>query len=543
MKKHLFAILAMGLLSCASVFAQPQNRIQVKNPFIWADTPDPDIIRVGEYYYLVTTTMHLFPGGPIMRSSDLVHWETVSYLFDEIKDTPRYDLKEGSVYGRGQWATSLRYHKGTFWALFVANDDPHKSMVFKTTDPTKGWTLHSRLPAYHDSSLFFDDDDRVYVFSGSGDIKLVELTADLTAEKPGGIRKTLELKGRPQGLHEGSRVVKHDGMYYLLCIAWPRTGREEIAYRSRNIEGPYESKVILKSTYGGFPYAGQGTIVDGKHGEWYGVMFQDRGGCGRVLTIEPCSWIDGWPVLGGTLTGGRDFDLNDGKDHALEQLGRIPEVVEFDGNCDCHKQPVYATITKDYQWNHNYILDDITTQSGSLTLPGDFITLRTSTLAKSLYDARNTITWRTWGPTCTDTITVDASKMLDGDYAGLAAFNGDSGILSIRREGSKTFLVFSEENVQLTDDTKAITDVKRREVARVEIPASKRKAVRLVMNGDFNPGRDIATFYYSFDGRQWKQLGGDYKMIFDYRRFFMGTRYAAFYYSTKKVGGSVKINL
>lgn len=543
MKKHLFTILAMGLLSCASVFAQPQNRIQVKNPFIWADTPDPDIIRVGEYYYLVTTTMHLFPGGPIMRSSDLVHWETVSYLFDEIKDTPRYDLKEGSVYGRGQWATSLRYHKGTFWALFVANDDPHKSMVFKTTDPTKGWTLHSRLPAYHDSSLFFDDDDRVYVFSGSGDIKLVELTADLTAEKPGGIRKTLELKGRPQGLHEGSRVVKHDGMYYLLCIAWPRTGREEIAYRSRNIEGPYESKVILKSTYGGFPYAGQGTIVDGKHGEWYGVMFQDRGGCGRVLTIEPCSWIDGWPVLGGTLTGGRDFDLNDGKDHALEQLGRIPEVVEFDGNCDCHKQPVYATITKDYQWNHNYILDDITTQSGSLTLPGDFITLRTSTLAKSLYDARNTITWRTWGPTCTDTITVDASKMLDGDYAGLAAFNGDSGILSIRREGSKTILVFSEENVQLTDDTKAITDVKRREVARVEIPASKRKAVRLVMNGDFNPGRDIATFYYSFDGRQWKQLGGDYKMIFDYRRFFMGTRYAAFYYSTKKVGGSVKINL
>ena len=543
MKKHLFAILAMGLLSCASVFAQPQNRIQVKNPFIWADTPDPDIIRVGEYYYLVTTTMHLFPGGSIMRSSDLVHWETVSYLFDEIKDTPRYDLKEGSVYGRGQWATSLRYHKGTFWALFVANDDPHKSMVFKTTDPTKGWTLHSRLPAYHDSSLFFDDDDRVYVFSGSGDIKLVELTADLTAEKPGGIRKTLELKGRPQGLHEGSRVVKHDGMYYLLCIAWPRTGREEIAYRSRNIEGPYESKVILKSTYGGFPYAGQGTIVDGKHGEWYGVMFQDRGGCGRVLTIEPCSWIDGWPVLGGTLTGGRDFDLNDGKDHALEQLGRIPEVVEFDGNCDCHKQPVYATITKDYQWNHNYILDDITTQSGSLTLPGDFITLRTSTLAKSLYDARNTITWRTWGPTCTDTITVDASKMLDGDYAGLAAFNGDSGILSIRREGSKTFLVFSEENVQLTDDTKAITDVKRREVARVEIPASKRKAVRLVMNGDFNPGRDIATFYYSFDGKQWKQLGGDYKMIFDYRRFFMGTRYAAFYYSTKKVGGSVKINL
>ena len=166
--KKLLAAVCLLFATIASA-----QTVQVKNPFIWADTPDPDIIRVGDYYYLVTTTMHLFPGGPIMRSSDLVHWETVSYLFDEIKDTPRYDLKEGTVYGRGQWATSLRYNNGTFWALFVANDEPHKSMVFKTDDPAKGWKLHSRLPAYHDSSLFFDDDGRVYVFSGSGDITLV----------------------------------------------------------------------------------------------------------------------------------------------------------------------------------------------------------------------------------------------------------------------------------------------------------------------------------------------------------------------------------
>ena len=136
MRKLLFAIsLSVATTLVAQTPRTPeaqsgttQPQIQVKNPFIWADAPDPDIIRVGEYYYLVTTTMHMFQGAPIMRSTDLVHWETVSYLFDEIKDTPRYDLKEGTVYGRGQWATTLRYHKGTFWALFVANDDPHKSM-------------------------------------------------------------------------------------------------------------------------------------------------------------------------------------------------------------------------------------------------------------------------------------------------------------------------------------------------------------------------------------------------------------------------------
>lgn len=528
MKRVVFflALCASILTGVAQSPASGEQKIQVKNPFIWADTPDPDIIRVGDYYYLVTTTMHLFPGAPIMRSTDLVHWETISYLFDEIKDTPRYDLREGTVYGRGQWATSLRYHNGTFWALFVANDDPHKSMVFKTDDPAKGWKLHSRLPAYHDSSLFFDDDGRVYVFSGSGNIRLVELTSDLTVEKPGGINKVLQLNGKPDGLHEGSRVVKHDGMYYLLCISWPRTGRQQLAYRSKNIDGPYDMKVILKSDFGGFGLAGQGTIVDGKHGEWYGVIFQDRGGCGRVLTLEPCSWIDGWPMLG---TNGD---------------GKIPATVTLDGNCACHQQPQYAVIEKDYQWNHNCIVADITTETGSLTRPGHNLTLRTSILASSIYDARNTLTWRTWGPTCADTIIINATKMKDGDCAGLAALNGDSGLLTLKKEGRKTYLVMSEENVRLSDDTKAITNVERKEVARVEIPASKLKAVRLVMTGDFNPGRDTANFYYSLDGKSFKQIGTqDYKMRFDYTRLFMGSRYAAFYYPTKQVGGQIQLTI
>ena len=525
----------MLLVSVPQVQAQ---KIQVKNPFMWADVPDPDIIRVGDYYYLVSTTMHLFPGGPIMRSTDLVHWETVSYLFDEIKDTPRYDLKEGTVYGRGQWATSLRYHKGTFWALFVANDDPHKSMVFTTKDPAKGWKLHSRLPAYHDSSLFFDDDDRVYVFSGSGDIFLHELTPDLKDERKDGIHKKLELKGRPSGLHEGSRVIKHDGMYYLLCISWPNTGRQEVCYRSKNIEGPYESKVILKSQYGGFPYVGQGTIVDGKHGEWYGVIFQDRGGVGRVLTLEPCTWIDGWPVLGDLTNVNVPMDAD-----KHEWSGRVPEVVTLDGDCECHKTPAYAVITKDYQWNHNYIKENITTETGSLSRPGSWVKLKTSTLANNIFDARNTITWRTWGPTCSDTIVIDASKMKDGDAAGLAALNGDCGRLSIVKEGKNAFLVFSEENVRLTPDTKAISKVDYKEVERQKLSASKLKNVYITMNCDFNPGRDIATFYYSLDGKKWNKIGSDYKMIFDFSRLFMGTRYAAFYYSTKNVGGDVKIQL
>lgn len=533
MRKLLTAVmlvLAMGFTQEANAQMETSKKVTINNPYIWSDYPDPDIIRVGDYYYLVTTTMHLFPGGPIMRSRDLTNWEVVSYLCDAIKDTPRYDLNEGTVYGRGQWATSLRYNNGTFWALFVANDDPHKSMVFKTDDPAKGWTLHSRLPAYHDSSLFFDDNGRVYVFSGSGNIHLVELKPDLTDVKPGGIDKHLELKGKPEGLHEGSRVIKHDGMYYLLCISWPKTGRQEICYRSKNIEGPYESKVIFKSDFGGFPYAGQGTIVDGKHGEWYGLIFQDRGAVGRILTLEPCSWIDGWPMLG-----------NNGD-------GKIPETIDVYADDDCTMEgPLNGAIVKnDYQWNHNYIAEDITTATGSLSQPGEWVKLKTSTKATNIFDARNSLTWRTWGPTCSDTIRIDASKIKDGDCTGLSAFNGDAALVTVKKEGSKVFLVYTEESVALSNDTKAISGVEVKGEKRIAIPGKALKDIRIAMSCDFTPGRDIATFSYSIDrGKTWKSISPEqgFKMRFDYRRLFMGTRYAAFYYSTKTTGGTVTIKL
>ena len=534
MQKILLSLILLGFFTLSKAETAPADAPQaktvtIKNPWMWADFPDPDIIRVDDYYYLVTTTMHLFPGGPIMRSKDLVNWEFVSYLFDNIKDTPRYDLKEGTVYGRGQWATTIRYNNGTFWALFVANDDPHKSMVFKTKDPAKGWTLHSRLPAFHDASLFFDDDGRVYVFSGNGRIHLVELTADLTDVKKGGVDKYLQLNGQPEGLHEGSRVIKHDGMYYLLNISWPRTGRQQLAYRSKSIEGPYDMKVILKSEFGGFPYVGQGTIVNGKHGEWYGVIFQDRGGVGRVLTLSPCNWIDGWPILG-------------------DAQGKVPETMTLtidDASETVSGIPAYGTnVEKDYQWNHNYIASDITTASGKLNMPGEWVKLRSSVLANSIFNARNTLTWRTYGPTCSDTITINASQMKDGDRVGLSAFNGDAGVLTLKRDGSSYKLVFTEENVSLTDDTKTISNVKCAEKASVKVPKSALKDIRLCMSCDFNPGKDLASFSYSLDhGKTWHQIASGYKMIFDYRRVFMGTRYAAFYYPTKKTGGTVEIRL
>ena len=139
MKTH--AIRTLLVLLLATLVMAPQTKAQqtssdtFTNPIGWADMPDPDVIRVGEYFYLVTTTMHLMPGAPVMRSKDLVNWELVSYLFDSIHETPKYDMEEGTVYGRGQWATTIRYKDGMFYAYFSPNDQPYRGFVYKTEGP------------------------------------------------------------------------------------------------------------------------------------------------------------------------------------------------------------------------------------------------------------------------------------------------------------------------------------------------------------------------------------------------------------------------
>src|SRR5574344_1840952 len=173
MKKIL--MLCLVTIFAMSIKAQETFR----NPVINADVPDMSVCKVADTYYMISTTMHLMPGGPIMRSKDMVNWETISYLFDRLTDSPKYDMQNGTVYGRGQWATSLKYHNGTFYALFSPNYNPGgNTYIYTTKDPCKGWQLHSRLPHLHDASLFFDDDGRVYVFSNTG--KLQERNSDIT---------------------------------------------------------------------------------------------------------------------------------------------------------------------------------------------------------------------------------------------------------------------------------------------------------------------------------------------------------------------------
>ena len=506
-------------------FAEKMLEIQdgFDNPMMWADVPDPDVIRVGDDYWLVSTTMHLMPGAPVMHSKDLVNWKTVSYVFPSLHDTPKYDMQEGTVYGRGQWATSLRYHNGLYYLYFSPNDAPFRGYVYTTKDPREGWTLHSRIPHFHDASLFFDDDGKAYVFYGTGEMK--ELLPDLTDVKPNGLKgKVFERDETETGLLEGSRFIKHDGKYYLIMISWPKgKPRRQVCYRADNIMGPYEKKVILESEFGGFPYAGQGTIVDDGNGNWYGVIFQDRGGVGRVLTLMPCTWQDGWPMLG-DIDG--KIPERMGKPMAGYSGGQIVSSDEFGSD----------KMNIDWQWNHNPI-----NEAWSLTERPGWMRLKTSRIVENLYVAPNTLTQRMEGPECSAKVKMDISKMKDGDVAGFSAFNGDAGVVEIKKQGKKLILLAESQSCKMTDKEKLITNVMSTEAYRKELD-NNTTDIYFRIDADFRPGKDLATLYYSIDGENWTKVLSDYKMIFDFTRFFMGSKFAIFNYATKKKGGYVDVD-
>ena len=502
---------------------------KIENPMLWADVPDPDVIRVGDTFYMVSTTMHLMPGAPVMASKDLKNWETVGYVFDRLTDSPKYDLQGGTAYGRGQWATSLKYHKGRFYALLAPNErgSMGDTYIFTAERAEGPWTLVSRMRHFHDCSLFFDDDDRVYVVYGTGE--MMELKEDLSDVKEGTHRRIFEREADERGLLEGSRMIKHNGRYYLLMISHtyaPGRHRREVCYRADSIQGPYEKQVILESDFGGFGHEAQGTIVDSEDGDWYGIIFQDRGGVGRVLTVMPCRWVNGWPMLG-------------------DEEGRVPKAVRAVVSGEEEKGIVRADdfggerLGMHWQWNHNPV-----DEAWSLTERRGWLRLKTSRVVNTLFLAPNTLTQRMEGPQCTGSIVLDVSHMKDGDCAGLAAFNSDTGALVVRKQGRKTVLRMEEMSVRLSERDKEVTDVEEKAVESVELTGTR---VWLRIDADFRPGegggRDAANFYYSEDGMTWTPLGTrDYRMRFDWQRFFMGTKFGIFCYATKKRGGWVDVD-
>jgi len=483
------------------------------NPILWADVPDLAVIRVRDTYYMSSTTMHMSPGLPIMKSKDLVNWELIGYAYDTLGSNDALTLQNGkNAYGAGSWASSLRYQDGTFYVTTFSSTTG-KTHIYTTKDVEHGpWQEISFRPAMHDHSLFFDDDGRVYMIHGGGDVRLTELNADLSGIKPGGIDQVIIkdaslVAGPNVGLRaEGNQMQKINGKYYHSMITWPRGGmRTQLIFRSDNLTGPYEGKVALASEG-----IAQGGLIDTPNGDWYALLFQDHGAVGRIPFLIPVKWEDGWPVLG--VDGKVPTNLNIPAGTSMGVSGIVASD-EFDRASGVPKLPLA------WQWNHNP--DD---RFWSVTERPGFLRLTTGRIDKDFVSARNSLTQRTFGPTCSGGIAIDVSNMKDGDVAGLGLLQKRYGFVGVKMADGKKSIVMVSAQADSAEEPESV-------------PVAQ-NTVYLKAHCDFKDRADKAMFFYSLDGKEWTSIGKPLKMAYTLPHF-MGYRFALFNYATSTPGGFV----
>ena len=334
-------------------------------PMLNSDVPDVSVERVPasqndegrDIYYMVSTTMHLSPGAPIMKSYDLVNWETVSYAFDRHDISDAASLRNGSnSYGQGQWASSIRFHDGTFYVL-INSLNLGGAFLYRTDDLENGaWTKTAFGRGFHDPSLFFDDahGGTPYIFYGGGGSSAVRLNPTLTAVEqdfPNVIRRSdyadKPYIGNDGGIFEGAQVSFIDGYYYVVMITWRSDGRQVVMFRSPELLGrlaatpaPYESRGVLNSN--GFA---QGSLVpvsnDSGGDDWHGFFFRDSYPVGRIPALIPATWSNGWPTFGnnGVVPVNGTFEKPIRLTPEQERLERLKSVVasdDFDNDAPHH---------------------------------------------------------------------------------------------------------------------------------------------------------------------------------------------------------------
>src|ERR1019366_56880 len=510
--RSLVVTLVLTSVFLARLSAPAEQSEFARNPIIWADVPDPALVRVEDTYYMSSTTMHMSPGVPIMKSEDLVNWQLIGYAYDTLGDNDGLTLQNGkNAYGAGSWASCLRHHDGTFYVTTFSSTTG-KTHVYRTKDIEKGpWIENTFRPSLHDHSLFFDDDGRVYMVNGGGNIRLTELTADASGIKPDGFNQVIITNaGAVAGPNimlnaEGSQMRKINGKYYLFNITWPRGGmRTVIIHRADKITGPYEGRVALQDKG-----VAQGGIIDTPQGDWYAYLFQDHGAVGRIPYLVPVKWKDGWPVLGENGKVPDTLNLPASK-------GLIPGIVASD---EFDRQPGEPALPLVWEWNHNP-----DNSLWSLTARPGFLRLTTGRVDNDFLSARNTLTQRTIGPECSGTTSVDVSDLKDGDFAGLALLQKKYGLVGVKSDGGTNFIVM------VSAESGSPVEMQR-------VPLAQKVAF-LKAGCDFKELADKAHFFYSLDGETWSPIGGELKMSYTLPHF-MGYRFGLFYHATKTAGGIV----
>lgn len=497
------------------------------NPIFFDEFSDPDLIRVGDDYYLTGTTMHSMPGLPVLHSRDLVNWRFLSYAMEKLDLGPEFRLEEGKeIYGQGIWAPCFRFHNGTFYIW--SNVNRKKTQFFSAANPSGPWTHSEMNVSLHDLSVLFDDDGKVYVVWGYDEIRLAELTEDFKDIKQG-TEKIIIPKG--SGAGEGSHFYKINGKYFITITNWDPVCYHVCA-RADNPYGPYEITTISAEENLGIgtgwrlPYSEkekkftvvpppenhvgciplhQGGIVQTQTGEWWGFSMMDHNSVGRLLCLSPVTWENGLPYFGlpGNLTRTPRTWVKPNTGFTSNPKAPYERCDDFS---DAKLKPIW-------QWNHLPV-----NANWSLTERKGYLSLR-SMPAENFWFAKNTLTQRAIGPESIATTELDITGLQPGDIAGLALLNFPYAWIGIKHGDEDSEIQHFDQRTNLLE--------------RVKINLKK-----IWLRVECNFDTEFARFSYSTDGKTYLPIGDKFIMAFQLKTF-QGVRFGLFNYNTNGLEGGI----
>ncbi|XEC93569.1 glycoside hydrolase 43 family protein [Paenibacillus tarimensis] len=413
------------------------------NPVLHADYSDPDVIRVGDDFYMTASSFSHIPGLPILHSKDLVNWTIINYAIPRM-DLPGYEKPQ---HGNGVWAPSIRYQDGKFWIFY---GDPDVG-IFMTTadDPAGEWApLHlvQEGKGLIDACPFWDDDGEAYLVHAYANsrcgikhrLRICRMSPDGTRLLDEGQIVFEDVEHHPT--MEGPKMYKRGGYYYIFAPAGGVATGWQTILRSRNVFGPYEDKVVLHQGDSEVNGPHQGAWVELESGESWFVHFQDKDAYGRIIHLQPVQWSDDWPLMGADSNG--DGIGEPVLRHKKPNVGRTYPIA-VPATSDEFEVPALGL---QWQWQCNPQPDwhSLTERAGHLRLytyplPDD---------AATLYDAPQLLLQKFPAPAFEVTVKLEPGRLEEGGLAGLVVFGYSFAYLGIRRSGEELLLIQAEGDAE-----------------------------------------------------------------------------------------------
>ncbi|MFO6498310.1 MULTISPECIES: glycoside hydrolase family 43 protein [Bacillus] len=466
-----------------------------RNPVLFMDYSDPDVVRKGSDYFMAASSFSCFPGIPILHSRDLVNWTLISHVFDKLP----FREYETPAHGKGAWAPSIRFHGGEFWVFFAAPDEG--IFMSKTNDPFQGWEplVHVKeTRGWIDPCPFWDDDGNAYLIHAYANsrigikskLNLCRMKSDGTALEDDGVTIFDGTLNHPT--IEGPKLYKKGGYYYIFAPAGGVKKGWQTVLRSRHIYGPYEDKVVLHQGSSSINGPHQGGWVELESGESWFIHFQDRGAFGRVVHLQPVRWEDGWPLMG--------EDIN--------QDGIGEPVLEWEKpgtDSDDVKEPFQQTsddfvsehLALWWQWEANPQDDWY-----SLDARPDHLRLYSRPLSNGFKfgSVPNLLTQKFPGPSFTATVKLSLYALSETIRAGLAVTGKQYAALSFSKEenGMYKLAVYQGGISDVQEDAKTAEHPVTEETVYLRVTADEKALCR---------------FSYSVDQHHFTQIGGSFQAV------------------------------